>query len=248
LAQTIGRTASALHRYISGADRHRLTPSLDRTAATHMQQESDRNLRIVWFRGFRALTESEESRTGLKALLDRSALIPGITLRPLDRWNMVTTLVALNDPDAAKILAREKEHDHTTDGQKYAYMAEAAHPDAMTKQKYFDDYMKNTERPEDWVQTSLGAFNYWNQSALTEPYLELALQALPQVKRERKIFFLVAWLDAFIGGQQSEKSDEIVHHYLDTAQIETDTRLKILQVVDELDRTVKIRKKYAGAQ
>lgn len=246
LAQTVGRTAGALHHYVSDADRHRLTPPLDKIAALHMREEPDRNLRIVWFRGFRALTESEESRTKLKQLLDGSTKIPGITLRPLDRWNMVTTLVALDDPDAEKILAHEKDADHTTDGRKYAYMAEAARPDAATKKKYFDDYTKNTERPEDWVETSLGAFNYWNQSALTQPYLEPALQALPQVKRERKIFFLVAWLDAFIGGQQSEKADESVHHYLDTAQIEPDTRLKILQVVDELDRTVKIRKQYAA--
>jgi aminopeptidase N len=250
LAQTGGHSASALHRYVSDADRHRLTPSLDQIAATHMQQESDRNLRIVWFRGFRALTESMQSRATLKALLEEtgSELIPGIVLRPLDRWNMVTTLVALNDPDADKFLAREKERDHSTDGQKYAYMAEAARPDAATKKKYFDDYTKNVERPEDWVQTSLGVFNYWNQSILTQPYIESALQVLPQIKRERKIFFLVAWLDAFIGGQQSANSDQIVHHYLDTAQIEPDTRLKILQAVDELDRTVKIRGKYGGAQ
>ena len=249
LAQTIGHTAVALHWYVSDTDRHRLTPPLDQIAGTHMQQESDRNLRIVWFRGFRGLTESAESRAKLKALLGEngSELIPGITLRPLDRWNMVTTLIALNDPDADKILAREKELDHTTDGQKYAYMAEAARPDAATKKEYFDDYTTNHERPEDWVQTSLGAFNYWNQSTLTQAYIEPALRALPQVKRERKIFFLVAWLDAFIGGQQSAKSDQIVHHYLDAPQIEPDTRLKILQAVDELDRTVKIRQKYAGA-
>jgi len=249
LAQTLGRSVSALHRYVSDASRHRLTPSLDQIAATHMQQESDRNLRIVWFRGFRALTESMESRARLKALLEESGseLIPGIVLRPLDRWNMVTTLVALNDPDADKVLAREKELDQTTDGQKYAYMAEAARPDAATKKKYFDDYTKNPERPEDWVQTSLGAFNDWNQSTLTQPYIKPALQVLPQIKHERKIFFLVAWLGAFIGGQQSAISDQIVHRYLDTAQIEPDTRLKILQAVDELDRTVKIREKYAGA-
>jgi len=83
---------------------------------------------------------------------------------------------------------------------------------------------------------------------LTQTYIEPALQVLPRIKRERKIFFLVAWLDVFIGGQQSAKSDQIVHHYLDTAQIEPDTRLKILQAVDELDRTVTIREKFAGPQ
>jgi aminopeptidase N len=245
LAGVVNRTASALHRYVSDSDRHRLSPPLDELAAARMQQSEDQSLRIIWFRGHRALTESEASRTRLKQLLDGSLTVQGVTLRPLDRWNLVTTLVALNDPDADTYLAKEKERDHTGDGLKYAYMAEAARPDPANKKKYFDDYMTNRQRPEDWVDTSLGAFNYWNQSSLTQPYLEPALNALPQVKRERKIFFLVAWLNAFIGGQQSQAADDVVHHYLDTATIEPDTRLKILQAVDELDKTVKIREKYA---
>jgi aminopeptidase N len=246
LAGIAGRSAGALHRYVSESDRKRLNPPLDELAAVQMQQATEQGLRIMWFRGLRALSESEASRTHLKQLLDGSLAVPGITLRPLDRWNLVTTLVALNDPDADKVLAREKERDHSGDGLKYAYVAEAARPDAANKKKYFDDYSNNRERPEDWVESSLGAFNYWNHSALTQAYLEPALAALPQVKVQRKIFFLVSWLNSFIGGQHSKMSADIVHHYLDTAQIEPDTRLKILQAVDELDKTVKIRAKFAG--
>ena len=79
---------------------------------------------------------------------------------------------------------------------------------------------------------------------LTEPYLKPALEALPQIKLNRKIFFLVDWLDAFLGGQQSAAAQAQVHEYLKTATIDTDLRLKILQVVDELDRTVAIRQRF----
>jgi aminopeptidase N len=246
LASLISHSVTALHRYVSESDRHRLSPPLDELAATQMQQSTDQSLRIIWFRGMRALSESEQSRTRLKQLLDGTLAVPGITLRPLDRWNLVTTLVALNDPDADKVLTKEKERDHSGDGLKYDYVAEAARPDTANKKKYFDDYMTNLERPEDWVESSLGAFNYWNHSELTFRYLLASLEALPQVKRERKIFFLVAWLNAFIGGQQSWTAAGIVHTYLDNREIEPDTRLKILQVVDELDKTVKIRAKFVG--
>jgi aminopeptidase N len=123
-------------------------------------------------------------------------------------------------------------------------MAEAARPDSTTKQKYFEDYLHNSARPEDWVEESLGAFNYWNQSELTAPYLKPALEALPQVKRERKIFFLLRWLQAFIGGQNSAASDQAVHDFLRRPDLDQDVRLKVLQMVDELDRTVEIRKKF----
>jgi aminopeptidase N len=160
---------------------------------------------------------------------------------------LVTTLIALNDPDANAIFNSERQRDQTGDGLKYAYVAEAARPTAQTKQHYFDEYLRNAARPEDWIEQSLGAFNWWNQSELTAPYLKPALEALPQVKRERKIFFLVNWLNAFIDGQQSAASDAVVHDYLRTAHPEHDLELKILQAVDELDRTVRIRNKFATA-
>jgi aminopeptidase N len=157
---------------------------------------------------------------------------------------MVMALIATNDPEAQNVYATEQKRDSTGDGQKYAYMAAAARPEAKTKQQYFDDYLHNPSRPEDWVEQSLGPFNYWNQSELTLPYLKPALEALPQVKRERKIFFLLAWLNAFIDGQQSETAQRQVHDFLNSAPLDKDLRLKILEVSDELDRTVKIRKRF----
>jgi aminopeptidase N len=65
------------------------------------------------------------------------------------------------------------------------------------------------------------------------------------VKRERKIFFLVAWLDAFMDGQESKASLDVVEQYLETAHPDPDLRLKILQSMDELERTVRVREKFA---
>jgi len=125
-------------------------------------------------------------------------------------------------------------------------MAAAARSDAETKKRYFDEYLHDAARPEDWIELSLGSFNWWNQSDLTLPYLGPALDALPQVKRERKIFFMLAWLNAFIGGQQSAAAQKQVHEFLQSAALDKDLRLKILEVVDELDRTVKIKARYPG--
>jgi aminopeptidase N len=201
-------------------------------------------MRIVWFRGLRSIAETPDGRAKLKSLLNGQLSIPGVELRPLDRWTMVTGLIALNDPDARAIFEAERKRDPGGDGQKYAYIAEAARPDPGGKKKYFNDYLDNPSREEDWIQQSLRAFNYWNQSQLTQPYLKPSLEALPQIKRERKIFFLVDWLNAFIEGQQSSDADAQVHEYLRTAALEPDLRLKILQAVDELDRTAKIRQKF----
>jgi aminopeptidase N len=213
-------------------------------ASTRDSSDAAQGLRIIWFRGLRGVAETDEGRARLKDLLSGKLSVPGVQLRQLDRWNLVETLIAMHDPEADAIFKAEQRRDRTGDGLKYAYMAEAAQPDAATKKRYFDDFLHNPQRPEDWISQAIGPFNYWNQSELTAQYLRPALEALPQIKRERKIFFLVGWLDAFIGGQRSAESDRQVYDFLQQANPEPDTRLKILQAVDELDRTVKIRAKF----
>jgi aminopeptidase N len=245
LAQSLtSRSVTALHRYVNEQTRAEFVTNFESIASSRMQQAQDQGLRIVWFRAFRALAETPSGREGLKQLLAGNSQVPGVQLRTLDRWSMVTALIAHSDPDADKVFAAERERDHTGDGLKYAYVSEAARPDAATKKRYFDEYLHNANRPEDWIEQSLAAFNYWNESDLTSPFLRPALEALPQVKRERKIFFVLAWLGAFIGGQQSATADAEVHDWLNTTKIDSDLRLKVLEVVDELDRTVKIRQRY----
>jgi aminopeptidase N len=245
LAQSIiGRTIAALHRYVNPQVLAQLAPKMEALATDQMMHSQSQDMRITWFRALRGVAETDKARGELKNMLSGKLTVPGVDLRPLDRWNMVEALVAQNDPDAAAVLAAEEKRDPSGDGKKYAYMAAASRPDASTKKQYFDEYLHNASRPEDWIEISLGSFNWWNQSDLTLPYLGPALDALPQVKRERKIFFMLAWLNSFIGGQQSAAAQKQVHDFLDKAALDKDLRLKILEVMDELDRTVKIRGKY----
>jgi aminopeptidase N len=242
----LGSATAALHRYVSEKTRRELAPQFEELAARRMTDAKEQDMRILWYRGLRSVAETQEGRDKLKALLNGQLTVTGVQLRPLDRWTMVTALIALNDPDANAVFDAEKKRDPGGDGQKYAYVAEAAKPDASVKQKYFDEYLHNAAREEDWIQSSLRSFNYWNQPDLTQPFLKPALDALPQIKRERKIFFLGDWLGAFIGGQRSAEAQAEVREYLRTAALEPDLRLKILQAVDELDRTVRIRGRFPG--
>jgi aminopeptidase N len=245
LAQNIiGHTVGALHWYVSAETRAQIAPKAEALAREEMLHAPTQDMRIVWFRAVRGVAQTESGRQTLKDLLSGKLVAPGVELRPLDRWSIVTTLVALGDKDAETILAAEEKRDPSGDGRKYAFVAKAARPEAKSKQEYFDGYLHDAARPEDWVEQSLGAFNYWNQSGLTYPYLRSALDALPQVKRERKIFFVLAWLNAFIGGQGSAEAQSEVKDFLQSPALDHDLKLKILEVSDDLDRTVKIRAKW----
>jgi aminopeptidase N len=236
---------TALDRYVPEPVRTRFAAQFAALASSRMLTDADQDLRIVYFRAVSGFAESPAARETVKGLLRGSVAVPGVTLRQQDRWRLVTTLVQFRDAEADTYLAAEQQRDPSAEARKYAWIAGAAEPDAASKAKYFDQYLHNAARPEDWIEGSLGAFNAWNQAGLTEPYLKPSLDALGQIKRTRKIFFLGDWLGAFIGGQVSPSARDRVFGYLSSQPgLDKDLRLKILQVVDELDRTVKIRARW----
>jgi aminopeptidase N len=246
----LDRATRAFQRYLPSSEQAAIAPQIEALCLDRMMKSAEVDLRITYFRAFRSVATTAEARGRLKDLLAGKLAAPGVEIKPLDRWRVITSLLAQRDPDAERLFEAERKRDTGDDGSKQAYFAEAARADAATKRRYFNDYLGASEAgralPEDWIEGSLTAFNSANQSPLTLPYLKPALEALPQVKRERKIFFTLAWLNAFIGGQQSPQALEQAREYLRSNRIDRDLELKVLEVMDELERTVKIRAKFNG--
>ncbi len=246
LARSIlSRLTTALHRYMSEDRRKELLPEIEELAAQRMQQAPDSDLRIVWFRALAELAETPAGLNRLKDLLSGRLAVPGVPLRPLDRWNLVAAILGSGDADGPAVWSAERRNDPSGEGMKYAYAAEAAAPEAETKERYFGEFLKTDSRPEDWIEQSLRPFNRWNQAELTARYLKPALEALPEIKMWRKIFFVQEWLEAFLGGQTSVEARDTVRKFLSSAKLEKDLRAKVLEAADELERTVIIRQKYA---
>jgi aminopeptidase N len=243
-----GRIAIALHAYLRDSTRKALAPRVESVVADRMLNAPTLGLRIVNFRTFTGIAETPAALQQLKDLLSGKLTIAGLTLKPLDRWNLIGHLIAMSDPEAPTIFAAEKARDHSGEGQKYAYAAEAGTPSAQIKTRYFDEYLHSQTVQEDWITQSLHPFNSWNQTALTETYLKQALDELPEIKQHRKIFFLGAWLGAFIDGQNTIQSSPAaqaaVRAWLAGKNIDPDLRLKVLEVADSLDRTVLIGQKF----
>ena len=243
-----GRVAAVLHGYVSEARRATLTPRVEALLAGRMLHAETVNLRVVNFRSFTSVAETPAALEQVKALLDDKLTVPGMALKPLDRWNLLGHLIAMGDPAAALRYAAEKARDQSGEGQKYAYAVEAGNASVENKDFYFNDYFHNAARQEDWITQSLRGFNSWNQAELTLPYLRRALDALPTIKRERRIFFLTAWLGAFLDGQQSAAALAVVHEWLGAgrqAGLDQDLRLKVLEAVDGLERKVAIKRRFA---
>ncbi len=186
------------------------------------------------------VSRTPAARARLLAWLD-STSTAGLPLRQPTRWALVTALAAQAHPEARALIAREAARD-TVSGRRRAFIAGAAFPEATVKRDYFARYFADTTLNEEWATASLGAFNDPAQSALTLPYLTPALDSLPWIQRNRRIFFLGNWITSFMRGQQSAEALRAVDAFLAAnPSLGADLRQKVLQARDELERTVRIR-------
>jgi aminopeptidase N len=177
---------------------------------------------------------------------NRSIFAPAVyRLKPKDKFDIVTRLIILGDPDGLKLLGELEKTESSDDARRWAYAARAGVSTAETKAKYWNDFVSNKDISESWIEAAFGPWNSIRHERLTLPYLERALKELPNHKRNRKIFFVNGWLGAFIGGQRSEEALRIVNRFLaDNPSLDRDLRFKILENVDVIERAAKIRAKY----
>ncbi|MDE3195282.1 MAG: ERAP1-like C-terminal domain-containing protein, partial [Acidobacteriota bacterium] len=240
----LGHCHTALTLYLPETRRSGETAKFETLLADRMHNAASLDFRIAYFRAFTAGATRPESVSELGRLLDAKSAIPGLPLQQRDRWNIVSTLVRDGAPGAADLVSAESQRDSTEDGKRSAYAAMAGAGSPEAKARYFEDYLKTNAIPEDFVTASLGSFNAWNQNALTLKFLEPALDALPMLKQTRKIFFINGWLSSFVSGQTSSEAQSIVNGFLARKGIDPDLRLKVLEVRDDLDRTVRIRSRW----
>jgi aminopeptidase N len=246
LASLLARASAAFRVYLSDAQRDAAAPALERMLVDGMRGSATPGRRISFFRSFTECAWSGPGRAVLKQLLARTLEIPGVPLSSRDRFRIVARLLTLGDAEAEALLAAQAAADPGDDGRRYAYAAAAARRDAALKRQYLERALHDPALPESWTDAALDAQNAPEHAGLTAALVEPALQALPALKRSRKIFFVNEWLAAFLGGQVDAGALATVERFLAQPGLDPDLRLKVLEAVDPLERAVRIRARYAA--
>jgi aminopeptidase N len=246
-----------------------LTGRLDRALRAYVDERSAATLRVdaervLWdlsadtrrpfgvrragLDAFIGIAASDQGRQRLMQVLGSDSVV-GEPMRDPTRWAIVNRLLVLDDARASSALSAQSARDTTPDGRRRAFTAGAARKSAAAKADYFARYFSDRALNEDWASGSLGEFNAVEHADLTLRYLRPALDSLPFIQQNRRIFFLGSWLGAFLGGQHSEAAAAIVRDWLSAHPLlPLDLRQKVLQNADELERTARIRRVAAGRQ
>ena len=244
IVSRIGRAVSA---YLSPEQRRAVADSVESVLlAGAANARQPYGVRKDQLDTYISTAETPAAMARLAAWLDSSAAA-GLKLLQPTRWSIVNHLIEKRFATADVLLAAESKRDTTTGARRSSFVAGAGRPNAASKREYFARYFSDSTLNEDWATASLRTFNAPDDDDLTLPYLVPALDSLGWIQKNRRIFFLGSWIGGFVGGQRSPQALATIDEFLSTRQsLPRDLRQKILQSRDDLDRTVRIRARYAG--
>jgi len=240
-ASLVSRAVTATRRYLSPTRRDEVLPALRAQLASGAQDARlPYGQRKAQFDAWVNLARDASPLDSLRQWIARDS-VWGLPLRAPTQWTMVQHLVARGAPDHAALIAAMRARDATTEGARQAFVADAARPDAANKAAVFARWFGDATLNEEWVTSSLRTFFDAEQSALTARYVVPALDTLPWIQQNRRIFFLGSWLGAVMSSQRSGDALRVVDDWLSAhPMLAPDLRQKILQARDELERTVRI--------
>ena len=241
----LGRLSRAMNAYLVDAARDTLLPRVEEFLWSGAGDTTRvYGIRRAYLDAFISVSRTPAALDRLRGVLAADSAAGDAVKDPL-RWEIVTHLTVRGAADAGAKLAAQMARDSTPDGRRRAFTVGAARGDPAVKADYFKRYFADSTLNEDWASGSLGAFNALEHQAITRAYLRPALDSLPFIQANRRIFFLGSWLGAFLNGQSDAAALDIVQQFLrDHPKLPLDLKQKVLQSTDELARTVRIRAEF----
>ncbi|ABO22707.1 ERAP1-like C-terminal domain-containing protein [Shewanella loihica] len=103
-----------------------------------ISNKADPALQSLWFDNYLHFAVSHQAKSHLAALLDERESLPGITLTPERRWQIITHLNRYDYPGSERLLLKEKQKDTSPEGQAAALGALVARPSAKEKRQWFE--------------------------------------------------------------------------------------------------------------
>ena len=230
---------TCLFRYLPDQRSAALRAQTTALLLRQLRDEGDSGRELQTFR-FLARASTDPAVLALsRAVVANEQLPAGLVPGKQDCFLAAAALLAAGA--AADELQSLKQRFASEDTGKEQFLAGAAVPTAANKTAYWQQFLQLDAPPEQWTQDSLAWFHWPGQEALTLPFLAPALAKVDWVKQNRRIFFMPAWLDAFVNGHSSAAALAIVDEFLAGAALSDDVRRKLLQSRDGLQRAVKIR-------
>jgi aminopeptidase N len=179
--------------------------------------------------------------TDVRALLDGTLTIEGLTVDTDLRWHLVTALTQAGAADDTLVDA-ELERDDTDLGRRLAATARAAQPTADAKEAAWTQLLEDPSLSHTVSRQLWGGFSQLSQPDVLAPYADRYFEVLDRVWDERSLDWAIEFSEGmFPHASASEDLLARVDTTLDRTDLPRPLRRVLLEQRDTLVRTLEAR-------
>jgi len=235
----LGDLNDAFWRFLSESQRRDLAPRLEQVLRGGLDRATSSTTKATYFSAFRSVVTTSDGVAFLERVWRRQEKIPGLTLAEPDEAGMALDLAVRSVPAAAAILEEQRSRFMNPDRKaRFEFVMPALSERQETRDTWFEGLkdVKNRRR-EPWVLEGLQYLHHPLRAAQSEKYLRPSLDLLLEIQRTGDIFFPTRWMNATLGGYNTQSAADVVRGFL-AGHKEYPVRLRriILQAADELFR------------
>jgi aminopeptidase N len=216
-----------------------VAPRLEGVVRDGLTKATATSLKSTYFTTYRALVRTPEGVQWLERLWANRDSVPSLTFAESDYIAMATELSLREAPTWAAILEEQLKRIENPDRRaRFAFAMPALSADPAVRDQFFASLADPANRRrEPWVVDGLAALHHPLRARHAQKYLRPSLDLLREIQRTGDIFFPKRWLDATLGGHNSEVAAQEVRDFLNEhADYPARLRQIILQSADELFR------------
>ena len=239
----LANATAAIARYVPEEWKSREAHALAQVAYMALKGNVSDDLKIIWARTLIGVASVPEDLLLVARLADAEESIDGLTIDQDMRWTIAAKHVAYGIPGANDRVAAEAERDPSDRGVRARLRCETSNPDAAAKATAWEKFNGDGYGSLYLTGAAMGGFNWADQRALLEPYVEKFFGAIAGVFRSRDKEFATDYFRSLFPGYRVERdilaqSEAVLAGYGDELPILART---IKETNDDLLRSIRCR-------
>src|SRR3954471_13550303 len=230
-------------RFVSSAERDRLTPRLERVLRDGVDTASTPSVKSAWFSALRDTARTPPTLAWLEKVWRKTETVPGLPLAEPDYIQRAEELAVRAVRGSEEILTEQFSRIQNPDRKaRFAFVRPALSSDEATRDAFFASLREvENRRREPWVLEGVSYLHHPLRAESSLHYILPSLAMLEEIQRTGDIFFPKRWMDATLSGHSSSSAARMVRTFLAELPPDYPDRLRriVLSSADDLFRAAR---------
>ncbi|MCW3807663.1 M1 family aminopeptidase [Plebeiibacterium marinum] len=245
LSLACGQLQTLYWRFVDAGFRNDIAEDLEEVYIEKMDDDLSLSINKMMVQEWSSKVSTSKGLKKLKQVVVRKKKMAGVALSDRDLSYMVFSL-AMKDQelDDAFVLDVAKGIEDDDVRGMMEYVSPIFSKDPSRVDAFVDGLaMLENRKKENWVLTAIGYIHHPYHQEHNMKYLKETLDLTEEIKETGSLFFPMFWVQEALSGYSSVEALKVVDYFFkDNPMYPEDLKMKILQAVDMVDRSSKLKK------